>query len=239
MFSISAKSISRVSKQIAGYGVDDVLVIGIKFFWVSGILVAGQRVNILTGSGCFQMRSFREGTSILNRITGKSFILVMGVIFITGYILMNTLFPDYFMTQSNGNAYVETNIIYASELGDILQAYSETGRECYVRLSITYDYILPLQYSLFFASCLLFLLKKHVNIKWQKTVFIFGGILCLTDWLENTFIIIAIIRFPSIGVLPIMAQIMTLLKTALTVAFLLTIFIGIVILVASKIKNRN
>jgi len=185
------------------------------------------------------MELIGKDATLLDRVTGKIFVLVMGIVFITGFILMNTVVPDYFMTQANGNAYVDTNIFYASELEGILQAYGEAGRECYVKLSILCDFIFPLQYSLFFASCLILTLKKYLSLKLQKTFLLLGGVLCLSDWMENIFIITAITRFPNIGVLTIMAQTMTLLKSALFIIFLLVIFFGIIILVVSKIKNRK
>ena len=185
------------------------------------------------------MELIEKDSVLLGRVTGKIFVLIMGIVFIIGFILMNTVFPDYFMTQSNGNAYVDTHIFYASELGGILQSYGDAGRECYVKLSILYDFIFPLQYSLFFASCLILTLKKYLSLKLQKAVLLLGGVLCLSDWIENIFIITAIMRFPNIGVLHILAQIMTLLKSALFIIFLLAIFFGIVVIVVNKIKNRK
>ena len=161
----------------------------------------------------------------------------MGVIFVVSYILMNTLFPDYFMTQSNGNPFVETNFFYATKLEDILRSYGETGRACYIRLSLSYDFILPLQYSLFFASCSILLLKKRTGVKLQRTLLLIGGVLCLSDWLENTFIITAIIRFPNLGVLPVFAQTMTFLKTGLTFFFIAAIIVGIAVLLVNKIRR--
>jgi hypothetical protein len=175
--------------------------------------------------------------SPIDRITNISFVLVMGVIFIVGYILMNTIFPNYFMTQSNGNMYVESNIFYAEKLGDILRLYGETGRACYIRLSLTYDFILPLQYSLFFVTCSILILKKYIGAKLKRAIILIGGVLCLSDWLENIFIITAINRFPNIGDLPILAQVITILKSALTVLFLIVIVIGIIMLAVSRIKR--
>ena len=173
----------------------------------------------------------------IDRIANRNFVLLRGIVFIAAYILMNTLFLDFFMSQSNGNMFVETNIFYASTLADILQSYGEIGRECYIKLSFQYDFIFPLQYSLFFASCSILILKKYVNIKWQKAFLLIGGVLCLSEWAENILIIVAIVRFPNIGILAIAAQFMTLLKTALTVFFLIAIIIGIVVLSVNKIKK--
>jgi len=184
----------------------------------------------------------KENKTLLDRITTKGFVVVMGMVFVIVYILSNTILESHLMTQTNGNTFVEANIFYASKLGDILQAYGEIGRTYYVRLLILFDFIFPLQYSLFFASCLILLLKKlaSISLKRQKTLLLLGGILCLTDWLENIFIIIAIHNFPEIpGAIPLLAQTMTLAKAALTIAFLIAILISAVMLCVNKIKKPS
>ena len=186
------------------------------------------------------MEKNKKNKTLIYILTTRGFVIAMGIVFVAGYILMNTLVSDYFMSMSNGNAYVETNIFYASSLGDILQAYGETGRVCYIKLSVIFDFILPMQYSLFFVSCSILLLKKFLNSKWQKALLLLGMVLCLSDWFENIFIIFAIINFPKINAFfPIMAQTMTLIKSAMSVLFLIIVFVSIVIWSAVRIKERK
>ena len=178
--------------------------------------------------------------SLIDRISTKSFVVVMGIIFVLTYILSNTLLESYLMSKTNGNTFVEANIFYASEFGNILQAYGEIGRAYYMRIIILFDFIFPLQYGLFFASWLILLLKKIINLKWQKVILVLGFVLCLTDWLENAFILSAILSFPEMNsVLPIMAQAMTLAKATLTILFMIAIFISAAMLSIKKIKEKN
>jgi hypothetical protein len=153
---------------------------------------------------------------------------------------MNTAVMNYFLAHSNGNAYVEMNIFYASELSDILQSYGNAGRECYVKMSILFDFIFPLQYSLFMASCSISVLKRNIGIKMQNVILALGGILCLSDWMENVFIIAAIKFFPNLGAFPYLAQFMTLLKSGLTIFFALAISCGVFAMLARGLKGlRN
>lgn len=182
----------------------------------------------------------------INKITCGKFVLVMGSIFLTAYLFLNsTVFNAYFRSQTNGNKWIEANMFYSPQfLYNLLESYGQIGRAFYTKCSLSIDFIFPFQYSLFFMSFSILIFRKLLtNSIWQKTAIIFGIVLCLSDWLENIFLLVVLHSFPlKLFFLSNMAQIMTLIKGAITYLFIIVIVIsGLIYLIklARSFKSAN
>jgi hypothetical protein len=139
----------------------------------------------------------------------------MGIIFVAAYLLIHTVSNSYFLLQTNGTIWLEMKMFYSpNDLYDMIGAYGQHGRAFYIQSSLLIDFVFPMQYSIFFMSLSHFLLKKILfKSVFTETVFYLGIALCLSDWLENVFLILAVQFYPKeITPLARLANVMTLLK---------------------------
>lgn len=95
-----------------------------------------------------------------------------------------------------------------------LAAYGENGRTAYLVMSLLFDFIFPITYSLFFATSLLALLRRlwPANSVWQKLALV-AFLAGLADLLENACVIWLLLGYPQqLTSLAILANFLTLTK---------------------------
>lgn len=173
--------------------------------------------------------------------TGK-IVFILGAIFVAVLLFLKMWFGPYFLTQTNGNIYLEQMIIYSpTDLYKLLSAYGQAGRDFYIKSSLTLDFVIPFQYSTFFTLCTIWIIKKlSMRTTWKVITFILGIILCLSDCLENIFLISIIHQYPKqLFSLAYIACASTLIKTALTTLFFVIIAVGFALLLWRVIVSRG
>lgn len=175
-------------------------------------------------------------SKVAKHVSAK-FVFVMGIIFIIAYILINVAFGVYFRLQTNGNSYLEALVFYSpQDLYDLLNKYGQHGREIYILSSLLMDFIFPLQYSVFFASLAYIIYRKLFNKATVLKLIVYLGIaLCLSDWIENIFLITVVANYPGeLFAFAWLAAAMTLLKSSLTVLFIVISIVGGISLVVKR-----
>jgi uncharacterized protein YhhL (DUF1145 family) len=165
----------------------------------------------------------------------------MGAVFIAAYVLNNYVFGPYFRLHTNGNAYLEMTVFYSPQsLYALLDQYGQQGRDFYVKSALLFDFIFPLQYSVFFTS-LAYIIYRNLSggVALGKAIFFLGIALCLSDWLENIFLLLVIYCYPGeIAALAYLANAMTLLKTGLTMLLLAGSLISATSLLVKRCSSR-
>lgn len=182
-----------------------------------------------------------NGLSLFSHLVSTKAVIIMVLIFVSGMVLNKVFFEPYFTMQANGNPYIETMLFYTPQtLYTLVDDYGAHGREMYTKWSIGLDFILPLQYSVCFASCAAWISRKlSLSERLGRVALVSGTVLCLSDWLENVFLLIVVNRFPQMLIaVSVAANVMTLLKSALTIAFLAAIGIGFLIYLVHRITEK-
>lgn len=167
---------------------------------------------------------------------------MLGIIFIAMMFFLKMWFSAYFLAHTNGNTYLENMIFYSpQELYKLLSAYGVAGRGFYVRCSIILDFAVPLLYSSFFTVCMVWIIKKSTAKKmWITIMLLLGILLCLSDWIENIFLIIIINHYPEqLVIMTYLACASTILKTVLTNLFFILIVVGFAFLLLKYIFHKK
>jgi len=173
--------------------------------------------------------------------TGKMS-LIWGIIFISMMVFLRTGFATYAHAGTNGNPMLEMLLIYSpQDIFDLLDAYGPEGRAFYIRTILLFDFIIPLIYSFFFTVCTIWIMKKlSMKSTWKTLAFILGIIQCLSDWIENIFLLIVTANYPNqLKFLVNLASVSTLLKAALTIFFLVIIVIGLTFLLLKNAVRKG
>ena len=185
------------------------------------------------------MEKYRSLSEVLyEKINGKTVICTFILTAIIG-ILQLGIFNPYFLKQTGGVVYLETDIFYTTEsLYDSVESYGESGRRLYIRNAVTLDFILPLFCSMFITSLLIFMLKKTSIKPCLATVFFSIGLFsCLSDWIENVFMIFVVTAYPQrVMTYAVGARIMTTVKMLFLAVI---IVVAVALLLCYKRHNRN
>jgi len=178
----------------------------------------------------------------LNKKISKKTVVISGLLFVGFYIFMNTVFTHIFESRANNNPYIDLQIFNSPhEFYNLLSSYGSIGRLTYIQLSIGFDFIFPLIFSIFFIFIGIYLFRKiSKKIIYQKIIFILAISSFLADWLENIGFIILNINYPTkLFTLFYIASTLTLIKTILYTICISIIIIGIIILIVKKLKKRD
>lgn len=122
-------------------------------------------------------------------------------------------------------------------LYQLLDSYGASGRRFYITMRWTFDVVWPIVYTLFLLSSIGYL-SKQTACKFQYKLLYLPLFSILFDLLENTFITILMVLYPStvdfIGYLFILAS---LIKWIFISISFLVLFLLVIRLVYRKIKN--
>ena len=166
---------------------------------------------------------------IKNYLIKRKAIIIITIIFVLFMIIVLPLINWLNINYIGEMASPDTMLFYSAEKFYLLMDnYGSSGRNLYIILRWTFDFIYPLVYGVFLLSWLLFLMDKLNKIyKWMIYLVMFAVTM---DYLENIFASINVGIYPKeIPLLVYIMQVSSFLK------WLSLIFIIINILVLSFI----
>lgn len=180
-----------------------------------------------------------------NIISGKlvTTVLLLSICF-AGFTNISTLI----ILKKNGInsktiSYLDARVNYtAHNAYDILNAYTDKGREIITTYTYRLDFIIPLLFSTALALLIKYLLLKihfnHKHLNLLLAVPIAAGIF---DWLENISITVILNDFTKDAVFRITpyTRIFTCIKYTFTLLSLSIILIGTIILIINVVKAKR
>ncbi|MEO1259210.1 MAG: hypothetical protein AAFZ15_10455 [Bacteroidota bacterium] len=122
------------------------------------------------------------------------FFLAIILLVIIGLILPEA--SQYLKECINGNRRLDMAFFYTpEEVYHCLEMYGAKGRQVYIFVLLTLDFIFPVFYTLFFCGIISILLKKHSLEKYYWAVYL-PLLPFLCDLLENMSIAFMLFQFP-------------------------------------------
>lgn len=173
-------------------------------------------------------------SNIIDKVN-KKWILYSSLIVLIIIIINFINYFFNFLPKANGNRYLELTLYYTpNEIYTLAENYGVSGRNAYIISSATIDTLVPLTATAFLTILTLFLEKK-ANGKKGKRIIIIGIMACLSDWIENIFLITTLKLYPAqFPILVVIANIMT------TIKYLLLLYIVIMIInKVYRVKKYN
>lgn len=157
----------------------------------------------------------------------KRYVIISLILFLIIGVSM-TFYAPWFSSNVGGLPYMETKLGYTpADLLDMAEAYGETGRELYIKTSLTLDLLIPLLAGNFLTALSLYLLAKTGGtLKRRKQVIVLGILTIASDWIENVLMISILSTYPEqMTFLAIAARIMTSVKYLLMLCFVVIIIL--------------
>lgn len=111
----------------------------------------------------------------------------------------------------------------------LLGSYGEEGRQYYVLIELTLDFIYPLLSALMVSTLLIYFFRRVFPLGsfWQKLPLL-GPIVMVVDYLENTGIVVMLLSYPRrLDLVAQAANLFTVAKSFLSLLELILIVIGL------------
>lgn len=162
---------------------------------------------------------------ITNHVSKRYVIVSLVLVLLVGIMMMGFVSP-YFSAQANGLPYMETKFFYTpGDLLEMAEEYGAAGRSLYIKISLSLDLLVPLLGANFMTALTLYLSKKpDVSPKWRKPLFALGIAMCVSDWIENLFMISILKTYPKQYLwLAVMGRVMTSTKYLMMIVFAIVI----------------
>ena len=156
-------------------------------------------------------------------------------------LIIGIILPEasqYLKACINGNRRLDMAFFYTpEEVYHCLETYGAKGRQVYIFVLLTLDFIFPVFYTLFFCTIIFLFLKKYFLGKYTWPIYL-PLIPFFCDLLENISIAIMLFQFPlKYSVFVHMTAVMNVIKWISFSLILIIFLIGVAVLLFRFFKN--
>jgi hypothetical protein len=151
--------------------------------------------------------------------TGKNILILLALFLLANFLVVPLVYPR-FQTLDMLNGYTP------SQAYQLISSYGEQGRQTYAIIEATLDLVYPFISALMFSLLILYSFQRgYPNLKWTGWLALLPFAVMVSDYLENTCVIILLLEYPRklIAVAQI-ANIFTTAKMVLSPLELIFIF---------------
>lgn len=178
----------------------------------------------------------------LYQITNGKVALAATVVFLLFTVLVLPSQSENTGEQSRDVGSPDTLLFYSVEkLYELAEAYTEEGRDAYVRARFTFDLIWPLVYAFFLTATTGWVFKKAIPAAgWWQRANIVPVLGMLFDYLENIATSLVMVRYPArTAVIDSLAPLFTSIKWIFVAGSFALLFIGTVVLLWKWINGAK